>query len=186
MVPISDLKAGNESAWKAFYADCYPKVKAMLLHKGCLLNQIDDFFQESMAIFYNRIVFGNPNNPDEVILSRCAFVKRIALNHYLKYLRDKKSTVELSETINESMVDEYETDSNNISDAVYSNKLLFDKCWKRLEEKCKKILTLYYFKKLRDKETAKKLAFKNAATVKSTRSKCMRQLRTWIAEINKD
>ncbi len=185
MVLINELKAGIEPAWEKFYKECYPKVKAMLLHKGCSVDNINDLFQDAMAIFYNRLVFGNPNDPAEVIHSPYAFVKRITFNLFLKLIRDKKSTVELSETFNDTVAADDALNADEETEEFLSNQALYKPCWERLEENCIKILELFYFYKMRDKITAEKLGFKNADSVKATRSKCMRHLRACIGKNKK-
>ncbi len=182
MVHIDELKANKDVAWKQFYAECYPKVTAMLLTKGCAADRIDDFFHDGMAVFYNRVVFGNPEKPDELIHAPVAFVKRIVLNLFLKNIRDTKSTAELSDTLTADLVDQDDYLLDEETTLFYTRKAMLDQCWALLEEACQNILQLYYFKRLRDKETAARLGYA-LNSVKTKRSRCMRLLRACIKNI---
>lgn len=162
------IKASDEVALKSFYTNNYSKTEKYILNNNGTIEQAKDIYQEAFIAVWRNIQLDKfyPENEN----SLAAYLSRIAKNKWLDYLRSHhyKNTVPLpddTDAIEETLPEE---DVRYIAEV--KNK------FKSLGEKCREVLTRFYYKKESMRSIAEKFEW-TEATAKNNKYRCMERLR---------
>lgn len=171
---LADLAKGNEAAYRALYKDYYTMVKYFITTNNGSTEQANDVFQETIIVLFEKARDGKL----ELTASLKTIVYSISRNLWLKSLRDKKSTLSITDYeafIGVEEEDDLEKELNAQTNIMY-------KCLDRVGEPCKTIITQFYYFKKSLKELAELLDYSNTDTVKTQKYKCLKRIRTMALE----
>jgi RNA polymerase sigma-70 factor (ECF subfamily) len=133
--------------------------------------EIKDLYQDTMIAFYQRGVKGKLSSLSSSIKT---YVFGIGKNKAVDLIRKKKidMQIKLSET-------EYE--SIQVDDIVLSPfQVKLRKHFNQLGESCKRMLTMFYYRGLDINDIVEIGGYKDANTVKSHKSRCLKKLRSLV------
>lgn len=150
-----------DDAFDAFYKE-YRYVERYLVKNGASKEHVKDIFQQTMYVVYQKI------QEDNFRLTGTLrnFLIGISKNIWLKYLR------QLKEKSHEIM--DLFTNTNSEESYLYENKLqIFKDVLLELDERCLKILKLFYFEKWNMNKISRALGFKNDHVARTQKYKCL-------------
>ncbi|AHM59364.1 sigma-70 family RNA polymerase sigma factor [Flammeovirgaceae bacterium 311] len=141
----------------------------------CSEEEAVEIYQVSVVILYENILSGKLQELNSSIktylfaIGKNKFLERS--RHNLKFIHDWNFNQEEDTA---EAADHHDQREQNI-DTVMA-------CLDRLGDKCKEILQLYYYQNLSMEEIALSQKYKNAATVKNLKFKCLSRLRKMFKE----
>lgn len=122
-----------------------------------------ELYQECFVALYENVHSGKLT---ELTCSLKTYLLRIARNKMLKRWRDKKISIELSDTI---VVDDGEW--------TIQEQITYDVV-RQMEEPCNTVLMLYYWEQLSMNDIARKMNYSGAQVAKNRKLICMRKLKS--------
>ena len=170
---VKEVKNGNEQVVASLYKTCYPMVHSLILKNGRYIDEVEEILQEGIVIFYENVIkpdFSLTCKPSTYIYSIC---RNLLLKSIQKGVRWVELDYDYLNNIEEEMAAAEEESFNEKERLMY--ELL-----NTVGESCKKILELFYFKKLSLEEIANKLAYANTQTAKTQKYKCLQKMKKSI------
>ncbi len=170
----SILTGENEKALSYLYKDPLRKVRKFVLNNSGTLDDADDVFQDAVVVLFDYVKTGKYK--EEYDLD--GFLFRVAKNAWVSLARKKQKVIK-----EELKGFDLSDNSNQLNDIIADEKLktfylLFDK----LEEGCRKILSLAVFDKKSMKEIAVFMGFKNEKVAKNQLYRCRKYFSKILAE----
>ena len=165
----SDSPEEQNQAFEYLYATEYKAVRAFVTRNHGTRVDAQDVFQDALVVLYTNL------RQDNLVLrsSLHTYLQSVCRNIWKKKRRDKKPTVDL-----ESMADPpFEPSHLEVLQADEKTKVMADYI-ARLGEECQRILTLYYFERVRIKKIAELLEISGEAVAKNRKARCMKNLRS--------
>lgn len=163
----------QDSAFLRLYKN-YPSVEKLIRSKGGTKEDAKDIFQEALLVFYEKIStsdFKLTSTISTYLYSVCRFLWKDQMN------KKKINTTTL--------------ENENFSSDVENELLLYlekenkfkqiENALSQLGEKCLKILTLFYYKKVRMKIIAQQLGLTSEKAAKTQKYKCLEQAKENIS-----
>lgn len=133
----------------------------------------EDVFQDGLVALYKLARQGKLAHDVNVE----AYLFSICKNIWFKYLKKRKETVELDKVAYDLPVAEVQL----FSLLSEERQSLIEQLLSRLGESCKKILTYYYYDRLRMKRIAELMEYANDQVAKNKKSNCMKGLKELLA-----
>ncbi|MEM9920504.1 MAG: sigma-70 family RNA polymerase sigma factor [Bacteroidota bacterium] len=169
-----------DKAFTALYQQHYSLIESFISRNSGTADDAADLFQDALIVFYNRIREGR-------LVLNCTtrtYLYSVCKNLWLKKLRSRKKQIIFSEDISEIQLAAEETDI--LADTDEDRKI--GKLFSQLGADCQRILTFFYFDRLRMKEIAAKMGFANEQVAKNKKSICLSRLRKMVKDqqIDKD
>ncbi|MFN3404157.1 MAG: RNA polymerase sigma factor [Cytophagaceae bacterium] len=163
---LKAIKNGNDhKALESLYRDLYPKIKKLVNSGEEAEEECKDILQESLLVFYKQVMLNKFDEKYEI----GGFIYTIAKNLWINRVKKKKRQInyepgQLPELMDSNVLETMELEERRV---------MVQNIFSRLEEKCKKLLSLTIYEELSMKEVCEKLGFTsvNAATVASFRCK---------------
>lgn len=172
------LQSGNQvekdQALKQLYAQNYPLIATYIAKNNGDPEDASDIFQDAIIVFYEKVRLGQL----ELTCSIQTYLYSVCRNLWLNRLRVQKRFTSMNEDMETIPVSEESLSvltSNERSEAII--QLL-----EKLGSDCKKVLTFYYFERLKMREIAKRMSFANEQVAKNKKSTCMKKLKTLVLE----
>lgn len=169
----SDSRVSQNEAFKYLYKREFNAVRIYVVRHGGSASDAEDVFQDSLVVLYTKLRKG------ELVLSASlhTFLQSICRNLWKKKLRDRKPTEDLDN------IDETPFDPSHLDELLASEKTKVLAAYiSRLGEECRKLLTLYYFERMRIKKITQILKISGDAVTKNRKSRCMKNLRKMTAD----
>ncbi len=126
-----------------------------------------EIYQEAFTEFYRKVVSGELNEIHHTIKT---YLFKIGTNIISNELRKAKKNIKLENSNQQVQIDETIGDDRKTIIEVVKNAM------NTLSEKCKELLTLYYFENKKYEELQYILNYKNIDSLKSQKYKCFKQL----------
>jgi len=135
--------------------------------------EAQDVFQDAIIVLYQKSL----NTNFKLTCTLKTYIYSIVRNLWLKALSKRKSNISITDyekyykiAVEEEKIDDQKDQKlDAILDAI-----------KQLGDKCKKILTSFYFEKKKMTVIAEELGYTNAANAKNQKYKCMQQLKKMV------
>lgn len=172
---FADLKAGSDSAFKKVYI----KNRLLFLNFGRKYDLTDDelfdIYQDAYIVLYENILNGKLT---ELNSSISTYLISIGKYKILDQLRKNKRNIN-SEAVmtglpeNDEILESFEIHPEGLT----KNQIILQQCFDKLGEKCKAILTMFYFKKYRINQIMKEGNYNSENVVKSQKSRCLKSLK---------
>ncbi|MDF1863872.1 MAG: sigma-70 family RNA polymerase sigma factor [Saprospiraceae bacterium] len=169
---MSGVASKNDLALAYLYKKNYRMVASYIQRNSGTAPDAEDVFQDSMIVLYNQVKRGS----FRVESSLGTYLYGIAKNIWYKRLRKAGRETELT-IEHESIVSEEshlkvleQTDKSNLIAALLEE----------LGEKCKEVLLLYYFEKLRLRDIADRMNWGSEQVAKNNKARCMKKMRELV------
>jgi len=159
---------------KQLYSNYYPLINNFIMANNGSEEEAADIFQDGIIVFYEKIRLGQLN----LNCSIKTYIYSVCRNLWLNRLRSKKRITKLDETFDAIPIP---LESLSVLDISERNELVMH-LMEKLGEDCKKILTFFYFDRLRMKEIANKMTLANEQEAKNKKSNCMKKLRLLVLD----
>ena len=167
------IKANDEAALKSLYESNYHTVEKYVLKNNGCIDQAKDIYQEAFITVWRNIQLDKFHPESENALA--AYLCQIARNKWMDQLRSKhymknRPINDLVHKLPEENLEEIE-ENNFIGDVK--------KHFEKLGEKCKEVLTRFYYKKQSMKKIALRFGWTDA-TARNNKYRCLQKLREII------
>ena len=177
-ITIEDLKKGSDSLYKLVYENNREKFINFARRYNLQDEDIIDAYQDAYIAFYNNVVDGKLT-----ILTSSVSTYIISIGKYLIFDKMKRNNktinpdLDLSLVRNEyEIVSAFEIETENLT----TEKELLKKHFIHLGEKCKNLLTLFYYRGYTIKDILELGDYNNENVVKSAKSRCLKTLKERI------
>ncbi|MEX0290268.1 MAG: RNA polymerase sigma factor [Flavobacteriaceae bacterium] len=175
---FSSLKNGSESAFKKVYQENRQLFFNFAMKYGIEASDAMDIYQDAYVAFYENISKGKLS---ELRSSIATYLMSIGKYMILDTLRKQKKKVHSEGII--AKVQEIDEEVSNFDldkEELNPRQVLLRRNFEKLGEKCKKILTLFYYKKYSIKEIMEAGNYNSENVVKSQKSRCLKTLKESI------
>lgn len=173
---IADLKSDDRLKLKALYN----KFRAPFMGFGQRYHldssALAEIYQEAFLALRKRALSGKLNDVNSSMKTYLFGIGKFMIYDTLK---EKKRTISYEPNLH--VVDEQiEMVTLNTPEELTLEQSLLRKHFKSLGEKCKLVLTLFYYRGLSIKEIVLEAGYKDENNVKATKSRCLKSLREMI------
>lgn len=172
-----DIVAGvlrNDSrTLKMLYEELQPQIKSYITQNGGSEQDAEDILQDGIIAFYNNVRNGSYEKNRQVKIT--TYINQICRYRWLDQLKSarKKTSVRMEEI----HVVDYGEGPKYFEEAERIEKVSqVEKMFAQLGEKCKKLLTLFYYEKKKMSEINQIMNF-SGNTSKNEKYRCMKKLR---------
>lgn len=179
---LQELKEGSESTFKRVYEDNRLKFLNFARSYGLSDDENVDIYQDAYIVFYENFTTGKISD-----LSSSVSTYLFSIGKYMilnKLRKNKKS-------VNSDLIMERVKDDNDLFDesVAHDNPLtheqkLLQKHFDKLGDKCKKVLTLFYYRGFSIQEIMESEGYNSENVVKSQKSRCLKTLKEFIKKPN--
>lgn len=167
---INRIIKNDENALTELYDKYYGSFNAFFKKYGLDSSEIPDAYQDTMIALYQNIHHGKLKILDGSLKT---YIWGIGKHKVIDMVRKKALKV--------PEIELEEVESIVIEDSELNNhQKLLHKHFKELGESCKQILKYFYYEGLTIDEIVSISEYKDANTVKSTKSRCIKQLKSLI------
>ncbi len=169
----TSLKNGDNKALEHIYLEhgdyC---IKMLTSKKGCIKEEAEDLFIESVMIFREKVMGG----AIQQLTNTRYYLYKTCENVYLARLKSERGKKRKVSDVEHFF---YANDHIDIDDE-YNLKLrdAASKAWEELTEKCKDILYYFYVDSLRMAEIMELMKISSVDVTKTTKSRCYKKLMT--------
>lgn len=172
------LKNGSEAAFKKVYESNRELFINFARKYGLGNDDILDIYQDTYVVFYENIRNGKLIEMKSAIAT---YLISIGKYKILERLRKNNKKVDSSEVLNAVKDVDYQLESFDIVyEELSPEQKLLQKHFETLGEKCKAILTMFYYKKFNIKKIMIEGGYKSENVVKSQKSRCLKTLKDSI------
>ena len=173
---ITDLKSDDRLKLKALYNEY--RASFLGFGKGFHLDEdaLSDVYQEAFLALRKKAINGKLN---AVKCSTKTYLFGIGKFMIYDTLKEKKLQRPYESTMHLVAEDAPEIELDH-TPVLSQEQLLLRKYFKKLGEKCQRLLTFFYYRGLSIKEIVIMGDYKDENTVKSSKSRCVKQLREII------
>lgn len=173
---LADLKSDDRLKLKALYNKY--RVSFLGFGKKYRMDADDlaDIYQEAFLALRKKAFQGSL---DTVTSSMKTYLFGIGKFMIFDALKLKKRSIPLEPNLHQAGED-FEEIAVAHKAALTAEQLLLRKHFKELGDKCREMLTLFYYRGLSIKEIVLEAGYENENTVKATKSRCLKMLRDKI------
>jgi RNA polymerase sigma factor (sigma-70 family) len=164
---VNAIKNGDKDAMVQLYKDNYVSVRNYILKNNGNHDDAEDVLQDAIIVVWEKI----QNDSLELKAKLSTFIFAVVKNQWLKRLNKLGRQVGMDGVNTEKMTDQKEEISS-------MDKQLVVDMMQELGDKCKELLTLYYFDGLDMNSIAERMEYNNSDTVKAKKHQCFKQLKT--------
>ncbi len=159
---------------KGLYARYYPVIANFVQKNSGSADDAADIFQDAIIVLYRKVRTAD----FQLSCSILTYLFSICKNLWLYRLRSLKKQVQLNGELDSIPI------NDNSLDILLADehKELVASMMEQLGDGCKKILTFYYFDRLRMKDIALRMGLANEQVAKNKKAGCMKKLKTLISE----
>lgn len=175
-VLLAGLGTGNkierDRLLRYLYTQHFPYIAAFITKNNGSDADAADIFQDAIIVFYEKVRLGD-------LSLNCAirtYLYSVCRNLWMNRLRVKKRMVKIDELTNAIPI---EPESLAIIQANERQEVII-KLMESLGPDCKKVLTLFYFDRLRMKEIAQQMSFANEQVAKNKKATCMKRIKALV------
>jgi RNA polymerase sigma factor (sigma-70 family) len=173
---IEELRTGKEE--KAFVRlyKFYPRIERYICMNSGSKDEAQDIFQEALVVFFNKVETIKANSAISIegfLFNTCKLLwsneirkKKVRQNSSDKGLENLEYRDEIEDQL------EKEAKINAIAEI-----------FQKLEEKCKTLLELFYYKNFSMEKIAKRFGYKAVQSAKAKKYKCMEHARKLAAQM---
>ena len=174
---IQLLQEGKEDKAFSKLYKLFPQVRQYIKINSGSKTEAEDIFQEALVILFNKVAELPANTdvkPEGFLINTCKLL-------WSNELRKKKVRQKSGEEGLNSLV--YRDDiEDQLEKEVKLNTIT--EIFQKLEEKCKTILELFYYKNFSMEQIAKRFGYKAVQSAKAKKYKCMEHVRKLAAQSN--
>ncbi|PQJ16056.1 RNA polymerase sigma factor [Aureicoccus marinus] len=166
------LRDGDRKALEQVYIQYKDAFVAYLSDRVIVRDQLEDLYQDTVvSLFQNFVLKQLELESSSIKTYLFAIGKNKAAAHFRGPQLVSREEIEPKEAI-------YQIEKENLSE----EQLALKKAFERLSDSCRQLLRLHYYRGLTDKEIKKMTDYKDINTIKSSRSRCLKKLKSLIHE----
>lgn len=169
---LTALSKNDSRAYEKLYAAYFSMAKYFVIKNSGNFEEAQDVFQDAIIVLFEK----TKSSDFKLTCTLKTYIYSIVRNLWLKVLSKKKVKVSITDyekyyqiPIEDEEIVEDENKSNSVQEAI-----------KQLGEKCRQILTSFYFEQKKMNVIAEELGYTNAANAKNQKYKCMQQLKKLV------
>lgn len=170
---IQRLSQGDENLLEELYKEYYNGFLFYFKKHSVSHQDIEEAYQDSMIAFYQSIISGKLRIVKSSIKAYIFGIGKHKILDKIRLNRKQKNVEWPSDNIVTIPIKD---------DELTVQQQLLHQHYKRLGKSCQRILKFFYYRGLSIKEIVIAGAYKDENTVKSHKSRCLKQLRTLINE----
>ena len=170
----SKNKTEKDRALKQLYAQHYPVIADFIIKNNGDKNEAADIFQDAIIVFYEKIRLGQL----ELNCTIRTYIYSVCRNLWLNRLRSQKRLTSIDDEI---IAIPIPPESLEAIDSNERNDLIVQ-LLEKLGEDCKKVLTHFYFERLKMNEIADRMNFASEQVAKNKKSGCMKKLKALVLQ----
>lgn len=175
---FSSLKDGSENAFKEVYEGNRDLFLNFARKYGLGDEDVLDVYQDAYIVFYENIQNGKLTELKSTIST---YLISIGKYKILERLRKKSKRVDSDHVLNVVQEIDQELESFDIvQEELTPEQKLLQRYFKELGEKCRAILTMFYYKKFNIKRIMLEGGYNSENVVKSQKSRCLKSLKDAI------
>jgi RNA polymerase sigma factor (sigma-70 family) len=163
-------KSELNQALSQLYSSHYGMLEHYIIQNSGSVDDAADLIQEVMLVFVKLVSEGKFRGEASIK----SFLYSICKNLWITELRKRKSTDARHQRY-EGEKDQLDTDISTQISKNENLKFVMD-LFEKLGEKCKQVLTLFYFEELPMKEICEKLEFSSEQVLRNKKYKCLQSL----------
>lgn len=164
---VAKLKAGERSAFRQLYQDCYQAASIYIMNKKGTASDVEDTFQEALLVLVKKL-----RDPSfKLDVKPQTYLKAVLKKMWLYRLRGTKENVEFDQKFDIEIGDDILE-----KETLEKKHLIAAAAMDDMDEKCKQLLLAYYYKNESLGTIAKKMEY-TADFVKIKKGRCMKKLR---------
>lgn len=178
---IAQLKQRDRNALKTVYLDYKTEFLKFMSRYNADAIVLEDIFQDALIVLYENAQDGKLDNLNSAVKTYLFGIGKFML---FKHFRDGKKEVPTEEAY---LFDKYE--QGHIEDVYedegpneYQKQLVAN--FKKLGEKCREILELFYLQGMKLDEITQTQDYENKDVAKSQKSRCLKSLKQLIGKNN--
>lgn len=162
------------------YERVYPSVRRLVTNNKGTESDVPDIFQDGLIILYNLALQKKINHETKIE----GYLYSICRNLWLKTLKKKRKTVELTEERKVIPTEDFSIKYYHSEE----QKAIFESLLAQLGTECQTLLNYFYYDRRKMKDIAPLMNFSSEQVAKNKKSKCMKKLRELIESknINRD
>ncbi len=176
---IAQLKKRDHNALKTVYLDYKTEFLKFMSRYNVDNDALEDIFQDALIVLYENAQTGKLDALKSTVKTYLFGTGKFML---FKYFRDGKKEVPTEETY---LFDQYEQaviedvyEDEGVND--YQAKLVAN--FKKLGDKCREILELFYLQGMKLDEITQTQGYENKDVAKSQKSRCLKSLKQLIGK----
>jgi len=174
----SERVSVRSGAIEQVYVKHYPLIRAYVLKNNGSTSDAEDIFQDAMIVTYAKV----RNRDFELTCALQTYIYSVCRNLWLNRLKEKNR---FSDFMNEGSY--VSVAEENFDPLIVEEKHeRIKKLFAQIDEKCQKVLHLYYFHRLSMKSIAKEMGFANEQVSKNKKSRCLKKLKALVLNTSKD
>jgi RNA polymerase sigma factor (sigma-70 family) len=164
---LRSIAVKDPQAFRYIYSMYFGMVSCFVQKNKGNEEDAKDVFQDALVVVYEKTL----RSDFSLQCSLKTFLYSVCRNIWLKKLSRSTSTAHLTD------VEEYVSIEEESSENTEEQEEKVHAALQQLGDKCRQILTLFFYYKKRMEEIATELSYANADTVKNQKYKCMQQLK---------
>lgn len=166
---IEQVKTGDDKTLEKVYIKYRQEFISWSIKRyACSVEEATDVYQQVIITFYDNCVQGKLC---ELKSNLKTYLFAIGKN---KLMEEKKHKVKF---INQEQFDLERDDTTNVIDEREESLLMVEKSLKKIGEHCKQLLEMFYYQKKSIEDITVVLGYKNKASARNQKYKCMEKLR---------
>ncbi len=170
------LNRGDDEGLVLLYRHCRGAVTSYVLRNSGTPDDADDMLQEALIALWERVRAGRYTREAKLETFIVAVVKNI---WHRRLLRKRREPVQTTDP--DSMPD---GEPGVLEELLHDEQAAaVQRALESMGEPCRTLLLLYYYDELAMEEIAKRMGFANAATAKSKKYQCKKQLQQRVGVI---
>lgn len=173
---LLELKKGSAKAFELLYKEQFRVIASLINKMGGSQSDIEDIFQETLFVLVKKI-----REPDfELTAKISTLMYAIARNLWLKRNQKESKVTNVSEDELLKMQFEKMNESDDYKEKELMIAVVLDNI-NTLEEECRKVIKLSFFKKMTHSEIAEELGY-TTSFVKVKKFRCLGYLRKLVSD----
>lgn len=169
---LKKIKQGDDESIEKIYNDCRSTFLSFAAKYGIKDYEAIDIYQEAIVAFIEQVRKGKINE-----LKSAVSTYLIAIGKFMIFKKLKTQSIEVefnTEFENTFFWEDYSAEQQQEQVQLLKQYFL------ELGEQCKKILTLFYYEEKKLDAIVQLMGYENKDTVKSQKSRCIKQLKNLI------
>lgn len=172
---VKDIKEDNRLFLKELYNTMRPQFIAWFSkHYYCRLEDVEDSYQRSFNIFYFNV---KEDKVSKLDISANTYLFSIGKNVILKVLNKEPKNNTSIDLIHEKNLGEVAIDYD--MDETYRKEIIVQ-LLNQIDEVCRNVLVLYFFRNFSMESIATEMNFKNEAVAKKKKHLCLKKLKELV------
>jgi RNA polymerase sigma factor (sigma-70 family) len=169
---LDGIWEGDSYILHNFYSEVFPKVAWLILRNNGRMDDAKDILQDAMVILIEKYTWDKL----DLYCSVKTYIYSICRNLWYENLRKQKKEASFTD------LEQYERVKIPIDYYEEQPELIeqVSRAMESLNDSCKKLLELYYFGNHSWKEIASYLGYRNAASARNQKYKCLERIRKMV------